>query len=59
MTSIISKADRDAHLGAVIKSNLISFGLSVEQIDKITLDLKSDIIHILNQLYQQEEIENV
>lgn len=48
MDLVIGKSDRDVHLGAVIKSNLVSVGLTAEQIDKITCDLKNDIIDVLN-----------
>lgn len=43
----ISKADRDVHIQSVIKSNLISFGLTPEQIDKITMQLTADILDVL------------
>jgi hypothetical protein len=43
----IGKAERDMLITAVIKSNLVSDGLSSEQINKITLDLSRDIFDIL------------
>lgn len=47
MEPAISKGDRDTHIQSVIKSNLISFGLTPEQIDKITTELTADILDIL------------
>jgi hypothetical protein len=47
------KDDRDAHLRAVIKSNLISSGLTSEEILEITENLYRDIIDVL------ENFENV
>ena len=43
----IGKAERDLLISAVIKSNLVSDGLSSEQINKITLDMSRDIFDIL------------
>ncbi len=43
----IGKAERDLLITAVIKSNLVSDGLSSEQINKITLDMSRDIFDIL------------
>lgn len=47
MEPAISTGDRNAHIQSVIKSNLISFGLTPEQIDKITTELTADILDIL------------
>ena len=47
MESLISTGDRNVHIQSVIKSNLISFGLTPEQIDKITTELTADILDIL------------
>ena len=47
MEPVISTGDRDIHIQSVIKSNLISFGLTPEQIDKITTELTADILDIL------------
>lgn len=44
----MDKINRDTQIQSVIKSNLISFGLTPEQIDKITSELRDDIIDILN-----------
>jgi len=43
----IGKAESDLLISAVIKSNLVSDGLSSEQINKITLDMSRDIFDIL------------
>jgi hypothetical protein len=40
--------ERDATLKNVIKSNLVSFGLLPEQIEKITEQILDDIISIFN-----------
>jgi len=47
MEPAISTGDRNVHIQSVIKSNLISFGLTPEQIDKITTELTADILDIL------------
>ena len=47
MEPAISAGDRDIHIQSVIKSNLVSFGLTHEQIDKITTELTADILDIL------------
>ena len=47
MEPVISTGDRNVHIQSVIKSNLISFGLTPEQIDKITTELTADILDIL------------
>lgn len=47
MEPAISTGDRDIHIQSVIKSNLVSFGLTPEQIDKITTELTADILDIL------------
>ena len=47
MEPVISTGDRDIHIQSVIKSNLVSFGLTPEQIDKITTELTADILDIL------------
>lgn len=44
----ISRDDRDVHLGAVIKSNLVSNGLSVADIESITKNMLADIQDVLN-----------
>ena len=49
MEAGIGKAERDLQIQSVIKSNLISFGLSPEQIEKITLDLSHDIFDVLDE----------
>ena len=48
MTTGLSDGDRNVHIEAVIKSNIITFGLSVEAIDSITANLTADIIDVLN-----------
>ena len=50
MEPAISTGDRDIHIQSVIKSNLVSFGLTPEQIDKITTELTADILDILENL---------
>ena len=47
MELVISTGDRNVHIQSVIKSNLISFGLTPEQIEKITTELTADILDIL------------
>jgi len=47
MEPVISTGDRNVHIQSVIKSNLVSFGLTTEQIDKITHELTADILDIL------------
>jgi hypothetical protein len=44
----MDKSFRDAAIATIIKSNLISFSLSAEQIDKITSELSKDIFDILD-----------
>jgi hypothetical protein len=50
MEPAISTGDRNVHIQSVIKSNLISFGLTTEQIDKITTELTADILDILENI---------
>ena len=50
MEPAISTGDRNVHIQSVIKSNLISFGLTPEQIDKITTELTADILDILENI---------
>ena len=43
----IGYCERDLQIMAIIKSNLVSFGLNPEQIDKIVIDTTQDIVDIL------------
>ena len=53
----MDKMDRDLRISSVIKSNLVSFGLLSEQIDKITIDLTADILDILENYDQWNQAE--
>lgn len=44
----LSIADRNVHLQAVIKSNLVSFNLSSVDIDSIVANLTADILDVLD-----------
>lgn len=55
MEPSISVGDRDVHIQSVIKSNLVSFGLTPEQIDKITTEMTADILDILENYDQANQ----
>jgi hypothetical protein len=44
-------------LASIIKSNLVSVGLTSDQIEKITQDLTSDILNVLNEIKNIQEEE--
>lgn len=48
MEQNLNLADRDAHLQSVIKSNLVSYGLSAVDIDCIVSNLTADILDVLD-----------
>lgn len=48
MGKLVSEADRNVHIESVIKSNIITFGLSTDDIDCITKNLTADIIDVLD-----------
>lgn len=47
MSKAINLDDRDTHLESIIKSNLVGFNLSSNDIDSITKNLTADVIHAL------------
>jgi hypothetical protein len=42
----------NAHVRALIKSNLVSFALSPSEIDKISADLSSDIVDLIDNIIE-------
>lgn len=53
----MNKNDRDSQLRAVIKSNLISFKIPVDNIEEITRELTNDVIDLFENYI--EEVKDV
>lgn len=58
MGNNIGKQERDVQIQSVIKSNLVSVGLTYEQINHITEELTKDILDILDNFYKPNQPEN-
>jgi len=48
MQGNISEEDRNVHIRAVVKSNIIGFSLSNADIDSITHNLTTDLIDVID-----------
>ncbi len=62
MSKSLNLSDRDTHLEAVIKSNLISLGLSSLDIEMTTKNIAEDVLDVLgsyDSLIQWEKSNNV
>jgi hypothetical protein len=44
----LSESDRDVHIKAVVKSNLVGFNLSSVEIDCVTENLTADLLDVLD-----------
>lgn len=44
----VSKNDRDVQIEAVIKSNLVSFGIETDKINIIVLNMTKDLIDLID-----------
>ena len=46
--SNVSKGERDIQIEAVIKSNLVSFGIDTDKINTIVLNMTKDLIDLID-----------
>ena len=52
----ISISDRDAHLRAVVKSNMVGIGLGADVIERVTQALYCDILDVLTNYANANQI---